>query len=107
MNNEEKETIEEAKKQIKEAHNLNELNVFMTDSTTLKTLLNLIDKLQKENYELKNIDLTTVYMKGFYDSESKWREKIKKIITPTPDNPIPIEVQISDMYEELKKILEK
>lgn len=107
MTNEEKEAIEEAKKQIKEAHNLNELNVFMTDSTTLKTLLNLIDKLQKENSELKNMDLTTVYMKGFYDSESKWREKIKKIITPTPDNPIPIEVQISDMYEKFKKILEK
>lgn len=107
MSEEEKEAITEAKKQIEEAHNLNDINVFMTDSTTLKTLLNLIDKLQKENYELKNIDLTTVYMKGFYDSESKWREKIKKIITPTPDNPIPIEVQISDMYEKLKKILEK
>ena len=63
--------------------------------------------MQKENSELKKMDLTTVYMKGFYDSESKWKEKIKKIITPTPDNPIPIEVQISDMYEKLKKILEK
>lgn len=47
MNEEEKEAIEEAKKQIEEAHNLNELNVFMTDSTTLKILLNYIDKLQK------------------------------------------------------------
>lgn len=35
------------------------------------------ETLQKENEELKNTDLTTVYMKGFYDSESKWKTKIK------------------------------
>ena len=53
MSEEEKEAIEEAKKQIEEAHNLNDINVFMTDSTTLKILLNYIEKLQKENTELK------------------------------------------------------
>lgn len=53
MSEEEKEAIEKAKSQIEEVHNLNELSVFMTDSTTLKTLLNYIDKLQKENEELK------------------------------------------------------
>ena len=53
MSEEEKEAIEEAKKQIEEAHNLNDINIFMTDSTTLKILLNYIDKLQKENEKLK------------------------------------------------------
>lgn len=48
MSEEEKEAIEEVKKQIEEVHNLNELNIFMTDSTTLKIILNYIEKLQKK-----------------------------------------------------------
>lgn len=45
---EEKKAIEEAKNQIVECDNLDNLNCFLTDSTTLKILLNLIEKLQKE-----------------------------------------------------------
>ena len=114
MTNEEKKAIEKTKKKIestqkglKEGRYYGEHFNLEREIKREQILLNLIDKLQKENSELKKMDLTTVYMKGFYDSESKWKEKIKKIITPTPDNPIPIEVQISDMYEKLKKILEK
>ena len=47
MDEEEKEAIKEAKKQIEEAHNFNDINIFMADTITLKTLLNYIDKLQK------------------------------------------------------------
>lgn len=45
---EEKKAIEEAKNQIVECDNLDNLNCFLTDSTTLKILLDLIEKLQKE-----------------------------------------------------------
>lgn len=114
MTNEEEKVIEETKKKIESTQKGLKEDKYYGEQFNLEReikreqiLLNLINRLQKENSELKNMDLTTVYMKGFYDSESKWREKIKKIITPTPDNPIPIEVQISDMYEKLKKILEK
>ena len=54
LSEEEKQAIEEAKKQIEEVHNLNNINIFMTDSSTLKILLNYIDRLQKENEELDN-----------------------------------------------------
>jgi len=64
MSEEEKEAIEEAKKQIEEAHNLNDINIFMTDSTTLKILLNYIDKLQKENQKLKECHFKYEEMTG-------------------------------------------
>lgn len=34
----------------------------------------------KENEELKNIDLTTVYLKGVSDEKDRWRKKIKRKI---------------------------
>lgn len=43
-----KEAIEEAKKQIEYHRNLNDICCFMTDSTTLKALLSLIEKQQEE-----------------------------------------------------------
>lgn len=45
---EELRAIEEAKNQIVECNNLDNLNCFLTDSTTLKILLDLIEKQQKE-----------------------------------------------------------
>lgn len=39
-----------------------------------------IDRLQKENEELKNIDLTTVYLKGVSDEKERWRNKIREKI---------------------------
>lgn len=35
------------------------------------------------------------------------KDKIREIITPTPNNPIPIEVQNSNMYKKLQKLLEE
>lgn len=43
----------------------------------IKILLNLIENQQKEIEELKNADLTIVYMDGFYDGQNKIKDKIK------------------------------
>lgn len=42
-----------------------------------KEAKNLIEKQSKEIEELKNSDLTTVYLNGFYDGEKKVKDKIK------------------------------
>ena len=43
----------------------------------IKIVLNLIEKQSKEIEELKNADLTTVYLNGVYDGEKKVKDKIK------------------------------
>lgn len=35
-----------------------------------------------------------------------WRERIKEIIYPNPENPIELEIQNSKMYKELEKLVE-
>ena len=35
-----------------------------------------------------------------------WRERIKEIIYPSPENPIELEIQNSKMYKELEKLVE-
>lgn len=47
------------------------------DLESLVIVLNLIEKQFKEIEELKNADLTTVYLNGFYDGEKKVKDKIK------------------------------
>lgn len=42
-----------------------------------RKLIEIIEKQQKEIEELKNVDLTIVYMNGFYDGEKKVEDKIK------------------------------
>lgn len=73
---EEKKAIEEAKKQILECKNLNNINIFLTNSTTLKTLLNLIEKQQKDinkkdkRYDnLANGAIEAVFSKMNYEVE--------------------------------------
>ena len=43
----------------------------------VKTLLTAYGKQSKEIEELKNADLTTVYLNGVYDGENKVKDKIK------------------------------
>ena len=105
---------EEAKKQIEEAHNLNDINVFMTDSTTLKILLNYIDKLQKENELLKapfeyakRNTLDKRYVELNFISKDKIREFIEKEL---PDDDLMEACSIVDVNgivirEELEKII--
>lgn len=37
-----------------------------------------LERLQKENEKLKEIDLTTVHIKGVFDEKERWRNKIKE-----------------------------
>ena len=46
----------------------------------VKIILDIIEKQQKEIEELKNIDLTMVYMDGFFDGEKKLKDKLREII---------------------------
>ena len=54
--------------------------IFKQDVQAIETVLKHIEHLQKENEELKNIDLTTVHIKGVCDEKERWRNKIKKQI---------------------------
>ena len=71
-----KEAIEEAKKQIEYHRNLNGVCCFMTDSTTLKALLSLIEKQQGENKYLR--DENNIYRNETV-SKYKIRNKIKEL----------------------------
>ena len=42
-----------------------------------RKLIDIIEKKSKEIEELKNADLTTVYLNGVYDGEKKVKDKIK------------------------------
>lgn len=46
----------------------------------IETVLQELEHLQKENEELKDIDLTTVHIKGVCDEKGRWRNKIKSQI---------------------------
>lgn len=73
-----------------------------------KELAGMIENLIQENKELKEkieeyekqLDLD--YVEENYIPKSK----VKEIIYPTPENPIPFEVQTSKMYKKLEKLLE-
>ena len=46
----------------------------------VETVLQEIEHLQKENEELKNMDLTIVHLKGVCDEKERWRNKIRELI---------------------------
>lgn len=53
--------------------------IFVNDDIkeAIETVLQELDLLQKENEELKEIDLTTVHIKGVCDEKERWRNKIR------------------------------
>ena len=84
--------LEEAKKILKDTM-YDKLEIKLLDEAIetiiaeLHAMQNLLDekndkleRLQKENEDLKNMDLTTVYLKGVADEKERWRNKVKKII---------------------------
>ena len=73
----------------------------------IKTILNLIEKQQKEIEELKNTDLTTVYLNGFYDGEKKVNDKIKAILEEYKYTEIGDSEKIIKFYEKMQSLLEK
>lgn len=85
--------LEEAKEILLELHKNNTDTMLMIaytntsikteyklENEAISTVLQEIERLQKENEELKNIDLTTVHIKGVCDEKERWRNKIKELI---------------------------
>lgn len=74
-----KKAIEEAKKQIEYHKNLNDICCFMTDTTTLKALLSLIEK-QQEKLEFKQFgDLDSLQFENTYLDKQVIRDKLKEL----------------------------
>ena len=88
MNEEEKEAIEYLKTRLYGNEGCKYIDVTQED---LRIFINLIDRLQKEKEERNKYIL---------------KKKKKKIIYPTPENPISIEIQSSEMYRKIEKLLE-
>lgn len=76
------EVIERLKDDVKYA----DLRDIVDDDCTIcfiediETVLQELEHLQKENEELKNMDLTTVYITGVSDEKDRWRTKIREKI---------------------------
>ena len=62
-------------------------------------VLNLIEKQSKEIEELKNADLTTVYLNGFYDGEKKVKDKIKAKIEEVKDGTFDAKIVLQSLLE--------
>ena len=73
---------------------------------SMQHILSDYKRVLKENEELKNIDLTTVYLKGVADEKERWRNKIREKIEK-------LDIEIStceyadDDSEEYKQEVEK
>ena len=75
LSDEEKEALRNFKSEYETCdHYSSDLIIELDDA---EIILNLIEKQFKEIEELKNADLTTVYLNGFYDGEKKVKDKIK------------------------------
>ncbi|HCC04020.1 MAG TPA: hypothetical protein DEP51_04090 [Clostridiales bacterium] len=72
----------------------------------IRIILNLIKKQSKEIEELKNADLTTVYLNGVYDGEKKFKDKIKAKIEELDYNDI-ANFERRCKQEVLQSLLEK
>lgn len=101
--------------------------------TFTKSDIQAIENLIQENKELKEVlekvskDLDNIaydqipiemqrafgkeydlgYRQGWYNAEEDWKLKVKEIIYPTPENPISLEIQTSEMYKKILNILEE
>lgn len=69
--------LEEAKNWVED---LNFENIDRIEKEAISTILRELERLQKENEELKEIDLTTVHIKGMYDERERWKNKIREKI---------------------------
>lgn len=70
------------------AENFSDINEYLHCKELARRMKGLLDLYQKEkekNKELENADLTTVYMKGFYDAKNKYKDKIKAKIKEYED----------------------
>ena len=86
MNEEEKETVEELRKQLRLAINIDDVTTTIRNDDA-ETILNLIEKLQKENEELKNQEATA--------------RRINELLVLRYSNSIPVQ-KVKDNIEKLK-----
>ena len=98
LSNEEKKAIEylkiEYEKLMKEDNIL-----FPLYKSDAKRLIDIIEKQSKEIEELKNADLTTVYLNGFYDGEKKVKDKIKAKIEEVKDGTFDAKIVLQSLLE--------
>lgn len=87
--------IEKLIERYKELENANKNweNMYDEDQEHIVELNNKIS-----NLEWKNETFAKIFR--------SWRERIKEIIYPSPENPIELEIQNSKMYKELEKLVE-
>ena len=88
----------------------NQDNSIKWDYITLQAIKGLLDLYKKEKeknnrYFKQNIEYQKTLEK--LQKETIWKDKIKEIIYPTPENYISIEVQQSEMYKKLVKEVEE
>ena len=55
-------------------------NKVSSEIIAIETVLQALEETRKENEKLKEIDLTTVHIKGVCDEKARWRNKIKEKI---------------------------
>ena len=94
----------------KECHNCDEYTARLGELETKNRML----KSELEKEKEKNKDILSDNIESFqkYFSEELYtkfmdKEKLRKIIYPSPENQIPIEIQQSEMYKKLLKELEE
>ena len=90
MNEKEKESIEELRKQLRLAINIDDVTTTIRNDDA-ETILKLIEKLQKENEELKNQEATA--------------RRINELLVQRYSNSIPVQ-KVKDKIEELNSRIE-
>ena len=79
-----KNTLLEIRKELAWVEDVEAIDTVISELFTMQNLLNEkneeIELLQKENEKLKEIDLTTVHIKGVCDEKERWRNKIREKI---------------------------
>ena len=83
----------------------NEFFIGLIEERAIETLLTAYEKEKEKNKELTERVLKLESDKFWDNVVSK--SKIKQIIYQTPENPIPIEIQQSEMYKKLVKEVEE
>jgi len=84
-----------------ETANSEELKVFISKNEYLaiEFIASMFLKQSKEIEELKNSDLTTVYLNGFYDGEKKVKDKIKAKIEEVKDGTFDAKIVLLSLLE--------
>ena len=110
MTDEEKKAIESVKDMFSDVtiKDIDEQSITIYGIAMLDVIkvLTIVEKQSKEIEELKNADLTTVYLNGVYDGEKKAKDKIKAKIEESElliDNSQGC-MSAEDLYKEYGKI---